>query len=315
MNHAERKESLPLENANSRGTDLRVSELKQARTVFIQTLVLNLLVAIAKISWGFLSHTLSMVADGFHSLLDASANVVGICGLSISMKPPDDDHPYGHHKFETLSAMVISFFMFMACFQVLSQIIERVFSPSLPPNVTLVSYLIMIGTGIINYLVSRYEGRKGKELNNDLLSADASHTLSDLYVTCTVLATLLAIQMHFPILDLIGSLIVVGFIFKAGYDIIICHLGALVDGAVLSPELVKRLVQEVDGVSSCHRIRSRGMRNHIFVDLHVQIPKHLSIEEAHQISGLVEEKIKQSTVGVVDVLVHMEDDGPQLPGD
>jgi cation diffusion facilitator family transporter len=296
--------------------DLRISELKAARLVLVQTLALNSFIAAAKIVWGFISNTLSMAADGFHSLLDASSNVVGIFGLSISMEPPDEGHPYGHRKFEALSAIAISFFMFMACFQVLSRIIERILSTSSkPPEVSSVSYLIMIGTAVINYLVSKYEAKQGAEFRSELLLADSKHTMSDLFVTGTVLVALVAVQLKAPALDVVASLIIVAFIFKAGYDIIIIHLGPLVDAAILAPDLVEKLVLEVPGVKSCHRIRSRGMKGHIFLDLHVQVPKHLSIEEAHQISFLVEDRLKSAVIGIADVLVHLEDDGRQLPGD
>lgn len=263
-----------------------------------------------------MTNTLSMVADGFHSLVDASSNVVGIVGLSISMEPPDDGHPYGHRKFEALSAIAISFFMFLACFQVLSRVIERIFSTSTQlPEVSSISYLIMVSTAVINYLVSKYEARKGMEFRSELLLADAKHTMADLYVTGTVLIALVAVQLKANMLDVVASLIIVAFIFKAGYDIITTHLGPLVDAAILAPDLVEKLVLEVPNVKSCHKIRSRGMQDHIFLDLHVQVPRHFSIEEAHQISFLVEDRLKSAGMGIVDVLVHIEDDGLQLPRD
>ncbi len=296
--------------------DLRISELKGARLVLLRTFALNFFVASAKIIWGLITNTLSMAADGFHSLLDASSNVVGIFGLSISMEPPDEGHPYGHRKFEALSAIAISFFMFMACFQVLSRVIERIFSISAQlPEVSSISYMIMIGTGVINYFVSKYEAKKGAQFGSELLLADAKHTMSDLFVTGTVLSALVAVQLRAPALDIVASLIIVVFIFKSGYEIITTHLGSLVDAAILAPDLVEKLVLAVPGVKSCHRIRSRGMKGQIFLDLHVQVPKHLSIEEAHQISFLVEDKLKSADAGIVDVLVHIEDDGHQLPGD
>lgn len=289
----------------------RSEQLRQARHVFVLTLGLNLLVAVAKLALGFSTNTLAMIADGFHSLLDASSNVIGIVGLSISLKPPDSGHPYGHRKFEALASICISFFMFLAGFEVLSEAMRRLLSGT--PHVPLVgplSYFVMFATMGINLLVSRYESRKGKEYKSDLLVADSKHTLSDVFVSLTVIGTLLAIQLKFTLLDLLASLAIVVVIFRAGFGIIMTHLGTLVDAAILDPSYVEKLVMEVPGVTGCHKIRSRGMRDQIFIDLHVQVPRHLSIEEAHTLSFKVEEKLKQAAGGVVDVLVHIEDDAP-----
>jgi cation diffusion facilitator family transporter len=292
-------------------TELPVSRganLRGARTVFWRTLGLNVLVSAGKLICGFTTNTLSMVADGFHSLLDASSNVIGIVGLTISMKPPDEGHPYGHRKFEAIAAIVISFMMFLACFNILSGIFERIaLSKPTVPSVGAVSYAVMAVTVLINILVTTYEKRKAAELKSKLLAADAAHTLSDIFVSLGVVVALIAAQFHFYIIDLLASLVIVAFIFKAGFGIIMSNLGTLVDAAVLDPEFIERIVLSVPGVISCHKIRSRGMQDHIFLDLHVQVPGHLTVEEGHQIAFAVESKIKKQADGVIDVVVHIEE--------
>ncbi len=292
----------------------RMNDLRKARGVFVVTLLLNLLVTGGKLTWGFMTGTLSMVADGFHSLLDASANVVGIVGLNISLKPPDSDHPYGHRKFEALASIVISGFMFLASFQVLQEAVHRIFSRDAHvPSVTAVSYFIMVGTLLVNLFIARYEKKKSQELASSLLAADSKHTMSDVYSSLTVIASLVGIQMHLDFLDVVASLVIVVVIFRAGFSIILAQLGTLVDEAVLDPVNVEKMVLSVPGVTGCHKIRSRGMDDHIFLDLHVQVPRHLSIEEAHEISFQVEERLRSIGGGIVDVLVHIEDDAPSLP--
>lgn len=290
-----------------------MENMAAARTVFIQTLVLNVLVAAAKIIWGFMSNTLSMLADGLHSLLDATSNVIGIVGLTKAMEPPDTEHPYGHRKFEALSAIAISFFMFLTAFEVLNQVIDRVFAGgSASPAVSAVSFGVMIVTAVVNFFVCSYERRKGEELKSPLLIADSQHTLSDIFVTGTVFVTLVALHFKFYFVDTIASLGIVAFVCKAGYDIIKTHLGALVDAAVLDPAVVEAMVMEVKGVIGCHRIRSRGTPEHTFVDMHILVSRDLSIEEAHKISYEVEQKL-QSLGKAIDVLVHIEDDRHELP--
>lgn len=282
--------------------------LRGARSVFWITLGLNALVSLGKLICGFTTNTLSMVADGFHSMLDASSNIIGIVGLTISMKPPDEDHPYGHRKFEAIAAIVISFMMFLACFNILSGAAERVFqNKPIIPVVGVVSYAVMTITLLVNFFVTTYEKRKAKELNSKLLAADAAHTLSDIFVSLGVVAALIAAQFQVYVIDVIASIAIVGFIFKAGFGIIMSNLGTLVDAAVLDPEYIEKLVLSVPGVVSCHKIRSRGMHDHVFLDLHVQVPGHLTVEQGHKIAFAVEDKLKQQAEGVMDVVVHIEE--------
>ena len=286
----------------------KVTRLKEARTVFVQTLGLNLLVSFSKLGIGISTSTLSMIADGFHSLLDASSNILGIIGLTISSKPADEGHPYGHRKFEALAAIGISFLMFFACFEVISEVVKRIMSQGGAPESTPASYLVMVATIIINILVSRYESKKGAELHSSLLEADSKHTLSDVFVSIGVIVSLLAVNFKFYFVDVVASLLIVLVIFKAGYEIIQAHLGILVDAAALEPEEVKKLVLKVPGVLDCHKIRSRGLDDHIFIDLHVQVRGHITVEEGHKIAYQVEDLLMKEIGGVEDVMVHIEED-------
>ncbi|MCB9469374.1 MAG: cation transporter [Candidatus Obscuribacterales bacterium] len=286
----------------------KVTRLKEARTVFVQTLGLNLLVSFSKLGIGISTSTLSMIADGFHSLLDASSNILGIIGLTISSKPADEGHPYGHRKFEALAAIGISFLMFFACFEVISEVVKRIMSQGGAPESTPASYLVMVATIIINILVSRYESKKGAELHSRLLEADSKHTLSDVFVSIGVIVSLLAVNFKFYFVDVVASLLIVLVIFKAGYEIIQAHLGILVDAAALEPEEVKKLVLKVPGVLDCHKIRSRGLDDHIFIDLHVQVRGHITVEEGHKIAYQVEDLLMKEIGGVEDVMVHIEED-------
>ncbi|MCA9803367.1 MAG: cation transporter [Cyanobacteria bacterium HKST-UBA02] len=282
--------------------------LRQARTVFWQTLFLNLIVSASKLVCGFKTGTLSMVADGFHSLMDASSNIVGILGLTISIEPADRGHPYGHRKFEALAAIGISFLMFLAGSEVVKEVFNRITAPeSTTLKVEPISYAVMIASIVISILVSKYEKSKAETLGSNLLAADAQHTMSDVYASLGVIAALLAAQMKINVIDLVASVVIVIAIFKAGYGIITANMGILVDAVVLDESEVEAIVCQVEGVISCHKVRSRGMKDHIFLDLHVQVPGHISVEEGHQIAYAVEERLKERLDGVVDVVVHIED--------
>jgi len=289
----------------------RSAELLKVRGILITVFVINVILSALKLGLGFFTNTLSLIAEGFHSLLDSSANVVAIFGLRVSLKPPDESHPYGHRKFEAISAIAISFFMFLASFEVMQQVIERLTSAAKPDPVSSpLSFAVVIINLVSNYLISTWEARRGKELSSRLLLADSKHTLSDLWATVAVLISLVAIAMHIHFVDIIASLIIVGIILVAGFEVIMSHLGPLVDTAMVKVEDVEKEVLAVPGVVSCHKIRSRGMEDNIFIDLHVQVPRSLTIEEAHNISFAVEDRLKTWDRRVYEVLVHLEDDSP-----
>ncbi|HEY9746670.1 MAG TPA: cation diffusion facilitator family transporter [Oculatellaceae cyanobacterium] len=282
---------------------------KAARQVFALTLGFNLLVSLGKLFWGYQSHTLSLTADGFHSLLDAVANVVGIIALNYSLKPADHDHPYGHRKFEAIASMLISFFIFLTCFEIAGQGFNRILHPgSEPPQISLISYLVIGITLVINLFVAWYERKKGQELRNDLLLTDAQHTLSDCLVSLSVILSMVAVQFGFAWADTVLAFVVAGIILKVGFEMIMLHLSTLTDEAVLNPAEVAALVKEVPGVLGCHKIRSRGLRDHIFIDLHIQVDPELTVKAAHQISYAVEQHLELAYAGrVSDVLVHIEE--------
>lgn len=287
----------------------KTDSLKAAQGVFALTLGFNLLVSVSKLVWGYHTNTLSITADGFHSLLDAVANVVGIVGLNYSMKPADHNHPYGHRKFEAIASMIISFFIFLTCFEIAGEGFSRFFSTEhTHPKVSAASYIIIGVTLGINLLVSWYENKKGKELKNDLLLADAKHTMSDCMVSFSVILSMIAVQMGFLWADTVLALIVAVIILKVGFELIMVHFSALTDEAVLDPKEVTTIVLSVPGVLDCHKIRSRGMQDHVFIDLHIQVDPALTVKEAHAISYLVEEQLENAFDGRVnEVLVHIEE--------
>ena len=292
---------------------MSVSTLQQVRRVLVITLFLNLLVAGSELWWASLTHSLALMADGYHSVLDGSSNIIGILALTMAMKPPDDDHPYGHRKFEALASMVISFFIFLTCWGIASESVARIFYHGHDremPIVTMTSYLLKFAGLAVNLWVTWYERKRGRELKSDLLLADAQHTTSDVFVSISVLLSFVAVQLHWQGLDIIVALLVVYFIFQGGYGIILVHLGVLVDEAVLDPAEICRIVLSVPGVRDCHHIRSRGMRDNVFIDLHIHVDGGMTIRQGHEISHKVEAAVFAAYDGsVTEVLVHVEDDG------
>ena len=133
--------------------------------VLLGVLFLNIAVALAKLVLGYATGAVSVISDGFHSLTDSASNIIGMVGLRASRKPPDEDHPYGHRKYETLAAAGIFIFLLFVVIEVLRAAIDRL-SGGAAPQVGILSFVVMLGTLGVNTLVVRYEAGRGRALNS-----------------------------------------------------------------------------------------------------------------------------------------------------
>lgn len=284
------------------------SHFQEVRVILWWVLGLNLVVALAKLGWGIWSQTLGMQADGFHSLFDGVSNVIGLIGISLAAQPPDRLHPYGHKKFETLASAGIAVMLIGTCAYVGWRGIQA-FTNAQTPHVTGISYGVMIITMAINAGVTTWEQRKGRELHSEVLIADSYHTASDLLTSFSVLVGLVAIHLGYPLADPIIALIIAGVIAWTAFSIIREVTHSLTDHIRLDPKEVRSAVMKIPGVLESHSIRTRGLANHIFIDLSIHVTKGIPIEQAHTIAHDVEDQLKSQFNGIEDVVVHLEPDG------
>jgi cation diffusion facilitator family transporter len=276
----------------------------RVKRVLWQILGVNLLVAVAKIGVGLATGSISMVADGFHSTMDSSSNVIGLVSLVIAARPPDADHPYGHQKFETFATLGIGLLLLLAGWNVLTAALTRLTEGG-APEVSVLSFAVMTVTLTINWLVTRYESRQGRRLKSSLLLADAAHTQSDVFVSLSVIVGLAAVKLGWPWVDAVVALVIVVAIGRTGWRIIRNASRVLSDTAVIDPTAVERIALSVEGVKSAHKIRSRGTDQTTYLDLHIQVDGRMALEEAHRLGHIVQDRIKKE-LDVADVVVHVE---------
>ncbi len=277
-----------------------------ARVLWI-TLALNWSVAALKVAFGLATRTMVIVADGFHSFADGSSNIIGLVAISIAGHPADKEHPYGHQKFETLAAAVIAAFLFFVSFGIFREAAAAFFHPR-SPEVSAVSFAVMGVTFCVNLFVVIYERARGKALKSELLISDSWHTLSDLFVTLTVVVALAGMLFRIPYIDPLFSMGISVFIFITALQILKHSTDVFVDKAVIKPELIEEIVRSVEGVADCHEIRSRGRQDQIYVDLHVLVDDQMTVRRSHRVANLIEQKIRSQIPAVHDVIVHIEPD-------
>lgn len=279
---------------------------KSISRVLIIGLALNWLVAGAKIVYGLLSRCASMTADGFHSLSDGSSNIIGLIGIYIACQPKDSDHPYGHKKYETFFSLAIAAMLLFVSGNILAKGIHRLYHPVLP-EIDAINFAVMAVTLFINIFVMRYELKQGRLLQSDFLILDAMHTKTDIITSLSVIATLIAIKFGFPLVDTFVSLSISLFIAYTAVAIIRQSSRVLCDtAAIIDIRRISDIVLNINGVKTCHKIRTRGRTDDINIDLHVQVDPDMHVDMAHKISYTIEETIKKNIPEVSDVLVHIE---------
>jgi cation diffusion facilitator family transporter len=278
------------------------------RRVLLFTLFLNLTVVTGKLIAGILAGSLSVISDAIHSSVDSLNNIVGLIVMKYATAEPDEGHPYGHAKFETLAAFAIAGFLFVTCYEIGVSAFKRLFKDDVPPpKITALTIGVMIGTILVNIVVTVYEHREGKRLKSEFLIADAVHTRSDVLVSCAVLGGLALINLGYVWLDPVVSLVVAAFIAWNGYQIFKATVPALVDAAPEPPTRIAEIVESVPGVHSVHDVRTRASGGEMFIEMHLHISSDVERDHvaSHAITEEVERKLAQE-FGRVTATIHVE---------
>jgi cation diffusion facilitator family transporter len=273
--------------------------------VLYRVLLLNLVVAIVKIALGYYTGAVSILSDGFHSLTDSASNVVALVGVSIAKRPPDDNHPYGHRKYETMASLGILVFLVVVLVEVLTAAADRLVNGG-TPRVFPEGIALMTATLIVNMFVVSYELREGRRLNSEVLRADAKHTRSDVLTTGAVLGALFGVWWGYPLLDPMAALLVAGFIGHACWSIAQEASRILGDEIVIPEPEVRIVVQSVPGVIGCEKIRTRGAADHAFLDLHLWLDGDMPLSAAHAASHVVKDRLMAKFPQLADVVIHIE---------
>ena len=287
---------------------LKEHENQIKRVLWIE-LGLNIFLAVIKLSAGHKFHFLSLTSSGLDSLFDSSANILGFISISLAYRPPSSSHPYGRYKYETLGSLLIAGLLIFTSIQIGLQLFE--FFGEVPKRgvfglIPVVTISISI---IASYLISKWERRKGEELNSSLLIADSDHTRGDFYIGKGTLISIICAKFGLWWPDFVVGSIICLFIFYLAIRIVRENLGYLMDASPkIARDLVKQ-VEEIPEILDIHRFRARGNQQAMFVDFHLLLTPSLSLREAHDIGHKAEEKIKLLLKDYslkVDVTVHIE---------
>lgn len=294
-----------MEASLSNRQDTHAQRNRKVRQVLAAILVANWAVASAKLVLGLVYQSASVTADGMHSFIDGSSNIIGLVAMTAAARPADEDHPYGHGKFEAIASLGIGAMIGIGMLELGRMALDSLLHDK-HPQVTPVMAGVMVFTLVVNLGVTRVERRLGERLKSSLLLADANHTLSDVFVTLAVLVSLGLVWLGYPRADGVVALVVMVFVAYVAYGIVRQAVGILSDTARLDAAQVGQLAMGVPGVLSCRDVRSRGMEDSVYVDLKIEVDPQLSTAQAHEVADQVEQRLHGSFPQVVDVVVHVE---------
>ncbi len=267
---------------------------------------LNVLVAVFKFIYGTLSGSMSMTNDGIASFLDAGSTLIGLAGVSIASRPPSKKHPYGHAKYETYASVAIGVILIIAAGDIAREAIASLLEGGSHVMVDWASYVIMLATMALNIWVAWWEGRWGRALHSESLTADAKHTWTDVYVSVSVICSLIFVQLGYPAADALVSLIVALAVLASAISIFLEANRTLADASRLDAGEVAEVVEGVAGVAGVDEVRSRGTEGEVYVDLHVLLDPNMTLREANEIAQSAEALLEERFPEVADVSVLMK---------
>lgn len=289
------------------GTELNPAErVREIRRVLRLVLWLNLVVVGIKVAVWVLSGALAVLAEVFHSSLDAVNNLFALALARVAARAPDEDHPYGHHKFETLGALALVGVLSITVFELLKRGVVQLATGSYGSgDVSGWALGLMALSLVAGVAVTTYEARMGRRLGSELLMADAAHTRSDVLTTLAVLIGLVAIRGGYPLADPVATILVALIIAHTGWEIVRDTVPVLVDSRAVDPERIECVACGVHGVHSAYGIRSRGRPGNRFAELTIGVDPSLDVATSHAMADEVECRVARE-LGAREVVVHVE---------
>jgi cation diffusion facilitator family transporter len=296
---------------------------QKASTAMV-SVVSNSILVVFKLIIGFMMGSVSVISEGIHSSVDLLAAVIALFAVKKSAEPEDDDHPFGHGKFENISGTVEALLIFLAAIWIIVEAVEKLLHPK-PMESPGLGVGIMLVSCVMNFFVSHRLFKVGKATDSPALIADAWHLRTDIYTSAGVMFGLLAIWAgHYlaPRTDLywidpIAAIAVGLLIFKAAYELTIESGKDLLDVRLPDEEeeLIRtHLAEFTPTVRGVHRLRTRKSGHRRFVEFHIRVDSDMPVLKAHDLSHQIMRSIQEHFPETL-VNIHVEPClGHCLPG-
>lgn len=276
------------------------------------TIIGNAVLAVLKLTFGFISNSYAVIGDGIDSTTDIASSIVVLIAARIISRPPNIKFPYGYQKADTIATKVLSFIIFFAGAQLVVSTLKILIlrEPTVVPSrlAIYISVISVIGKAFLSLNLFRH----GKKINSNMLIANGINMRNDIFISLAVLIGLIfTLIFSLPIIDKILALFLGGFIMIEAFKMFLKTNVELMDG-IEDTQLYCQLfeaVNSVKGAHNPHRVRARKIGSHYMVNLDIEVEPDLTVKEAHEIAKSVESSIKSNLMNIYDVMVHIEPRG------
>ena len=280
-------------------TDLTSDKARESlgKRAGIMCIILNTIMAVGKMLLGILSGAVSVLADGLNNLTDCASNVVAVIGFKMSGKPADKEHPFGHQRAETVSALFVSVLILVVAFELIKESIGKIITPT--PSDFSVWLVVILGVSVLLKLFMFIVNRSlGKATNSNTLKATSVDSLADAVSTTVVLGALIISNYTNLVLDGYAGILVALFIAFSGIGLLKETISHLL-GKAPDKDVVKQIKQRVFAFSDVHGIHDLAVHNYgpnkLYATVHVEIDSRISIMASHDLADAIEKDFADNT--------------------
>lgn len=269
-------------------------------------IIANCILTVLNIAVGIMSGSYALVSEGAHTLSDVATSVIAYIGFKIGQKPADKEHPIGHGRAEAISGLVIVVFLAVVAYEIISGALVKIFNPELITVPDIYAAIMAVFGIFVNFIISEYIIRVGKEINSPAIVADGKHQKTDIFSSIAILVGVIVSNMGYPILDPIVGLIIGFLILKTAYEIVKENIDNIM-GKLPSQDLIDRIKNIADNTpyaQNAHNIKVDYLGSYVTVYLHVELDGNLTLNESHKIVHNVENNILKEIPEVKSVMVH-----------
>ncbi|MBE6491501.1 MAG: cation transporter [Methanobrevibacter sp.] len=280
---------------------------KAGKKAAIVAIVANCFLTVFNIVIGIMSGSYALVSEGAHTLSDVATSIIAYIGFKIGQKPADEEHPMGHGRAEAIGGLIIVLFLGMVAYEIMQGAIERLLNPSLITTPDFYAAIMAVLGIMINFSVSEYIIKIGKEIRSPAIVADGKHQKTDIFSSIAVLLSVVVSNIGYPILDPIIGLIIGFLILKTAYEVGKENIDNIM-GKIPSQEFInkiKRVANKTPKAQDAHNIKVDYLGSYAVVSLHVKVDGNMTVDESHKIAHIVETNLINKIPEVKYAVVHV----------
>lgn len=280
---------------------------KEGIVLSLWTLGLNFLLGSLKLAAGLWGRSSAMVADAAHSYSDCASTVAVIAGLKMASKSADDDHPYGHEKYELIFANILSILLGLTAVKIGYDALMVIAHGSyqVPGLAPLLAAVFSVAVKEVMY---RLTLRKAKKIGSVAMEADAWHHRSDALSSVGAFVGILGARLGLPVLDPVTGLLVSILVLKVAIDLYRKSVSGLVDSSTDAETVarIRQLLADIDGIEEVSGLKTRVFGASAYADVTIKVDGTMTVEEGHDIATLAHNKIEANLPKIKHIMVHIE---------